>query len=154
MLGDPRVGKTSLVQRFVKDMYDERYLSTIGAKPSKKVIKVGAHNVTLMVWDLAGHSYNLHSGFFAGAKGALLVCDVTRLETLTSLESWYSAISKEAGEVPAFALANKSDLKERQFGLDELGALGFPSLMTSAKNGSNVEEAFKSLAEAVLHDNR
>jgi small GTP-binding protein len=151
MLGDPRVGKTSLVQRFVKDMFDERYLSTIGAKPSKKVVKVGAHKVTLMVWDLAGHSYNLRSGFFAGAKGALLVCDVTRKESLDSIDSWYTALVKTVGEVPAIALGNKSDLKERAFGLDEIGATGFPSLLTSAKTGSNVEEAFEALAEAVLH---
>jgi small GTP-binding protein len=154
MLGDPMVGKTSLVQRFVKDMFDERYLSTIGAKPSKKVVKCGPHTVTLMIWDLAGHSYGLHSGFYAGAKGALLVCDITRRDTMNSLISWYSALAKEVGEVPAITLVNKSDLTEHEFGLDEVDSLGFPAMLTSAKTGTNVEDAFSKLAEEILHVRR
>ncbi|MFH0816287.1 MAG: Rab family GTPase [Methanobacteriota archaeon] len=154
LLGDPMVGKTSLVQRFVKDMFDERYLSTIGAKPSKKVVKCGGHTVSLMIWDLAGHSYGLRSGFYAGAKGALLVCDITRRDTLNSLNSWYSALAKEVGDVPAIALVNKSDMDEREFGLDEAGVQGFPTLLTSAKTGANVNEAFTQLTEAVIRARR
>ena len=51
MLGDPGVGKTSLVRKFVHDMFDDKYLSTLGAKPTKRLIKVNDDNLTMMIWD-------------------------------------------------------------------------------------------------------
>ena len=152
MLGDPMVGKTSLVKRFVYNMFDDKYLSTIGAKPSKKVIVTGKNKVTLLVWDLAGHSHNQHSGFYAGAKAAFLVCDMTQQGSLESLEGWHMALAKEVGDVPVIILANKSDLPYKKTDLERLNALGFPVIQTSAKTGLNVELAFKTMAEALVHD--
>ncbi|MBI5000691.1 MAG: GTP-binding protein [Euryarchaeota archaeon] len=150
MLGDPAVGKTSLVRRFVNDMFDDKYLETVGAKPTKKVLQVKGNRLTMMVWDIAGHSYSLHPNYYSGAKGALMVCDLTRRSTLQSLDTWQSALKNKSGDVPVKVLANKSDIFDWNFEPEELGEKGFDWLKTSAKTGEKVEEAFQKLAEEML----
>jgi len=147
MLGDPMVGKTSLVQRYVKNMFDDTYLTTIGTKPSKKEVKVGQSNVIIMIWDIAGHSYTLHPEYYVGAKGALLVCDLTRRSTLENLMSWYTSLANRVGDVPIVILANKADVLKSEFNLEDVERLGFRAMRTSAKTGENVELAFMTLAE-------
>jgi small GTP-binding protein len=154
MLGDPMVGKTSLVNRFVKNVFDDKYLSTIGTKPSKKVMKFGRDKLNMMIWDIAGHSYNLHPQYYVGSKGALMVCDLTRRSTLDSLLTWNSSLSNTVGEVPTVVLANKCDVSNCDFEVAEIEKLGFTAMKTSAKTGENVEEAFQSLGEAMLHGRR
>lgn len=152
MLGDPAVGKTSLVRKYIHDMFDDKYLSTLGAKPVKKVIELDDDKVTLMIWDIAGQQYNLHPAYYASAKGALLVCDLTRKETADSLQSWTSALFKKAGDIPIKVLANKSDLvDDREFDDTYLKDFGFEPMTTSAKTGDNVERAFNELAELTVN---
>ncbi len=150
MLGNPGVGKTSLVRKFVHDMFDDKYLSTLGAKPTKKLIKVGDDNLTMMIWDLAGQNFNLHPAYYAGAKGALLICDLTRKETAEALVNWYASLIERAGDIPVRVLANKSDL-DGDFDMGRLEEMGFKSMKTSAKTGDNVDMAFQELAELMLH---
>lgn len=151
MLGDPSVGKTSLVGRFVNNMFSDSYISTLGAKPSKKIIKLKNINITLMIWDIAGHNYNLHPTYYAGAKGGLIVCDVTKRATLDSLEHWQSSLFNTAGKVPISILANKSDLPKREFDLKDMENIGLSAMLTSAKTGENVEKAFTELAGRIVH---
>ncbi len=151
MLGNPAVGKTSLVRKYVDNMFDDKYLSTIGAKPVNKKLKIGDDTVVLMIWDLAGQTFALHPAYYSGAKGALLVCDMTRKETADSLEEWKSTLFSKAGEVPVIVLGNKSDLPNHEFGPADLEAKGFDTLSTSAKTGDNVEKAFTTLAERIIH---
>ncbi len=152
MLGDPAVGKTSLVRRFVDDMFDDKYISTVGAKPSKKVVEIENDEITLMVWDIAGHSLvPLHPGYYAGAKGALIVCDLTRRQTLNAVTWWHSLLHKWAGDIPTKILANKSDLDDREFELEDIKHEKMNPQLTSAKSGENVDEAFHELAEMIIY---
>jgi len=151
MLGDPAVGKTSLVKKFVDNMFDDKYLSTLGAKPVKKVITVNGDKLTLMIWDIAGQSYNLHPTYYSGAKGALMVCDLTRKKTADSLIPWYSALYNKVGDVPVKVLANKSDLSDSKFNIGYVEKMGYDTMMSSAKTGENVEKAFQDLAEMMIN---
>jgi small GTP-binding protein len=112
LIGDGAVGKTSLVRRYVLDVFSDDYLSTFGAKVSKKVITLDDVELTLMIWDILGQKSgaSMHSAYFSGANGALIVCDGTRPETLDSLNSWYQEFTRVAGKVPVIPLANKCDL--------------------------------------------
>ncbi len=152
MLGDSAVGKTSLVRKYVDNMFEDKYLSTIGAKPVNKKLKFGNDSVVLMIWDLAGQSFALHPAYYSGAKGALLVCDITKKDSADSLKGWKSMLVSKTGEVPIIALANKADLPNHKFGLDYLEAIGFETMSTSAKTGDNVEKAFTMLAERIIHE--
>lgn len=166
LLGDPAVGKTSLIQRFVYDAFDDRYLSTIGAKITKntqaftldKYPKLSQDtNLTFLIWDIAGQKAfkSVHQAYYRGSEGALIVCDITRRETLDNMLEWISELYKVVGNVPALLLINKYDLKDQvSFGEQEINSVAsqvrIPYYFTSAKTGHNVEAAFKTLGEFIL----
>jgi hypothetical protein len=163
MLGDPAVGKTSLVGRFVFSMFDDKYIETIGAKVTKRTMAI-EHVATkqrwrlkLMIWDIAGQRTLdfIKPTYYRDAEGALIVADCTRRETLANVPRWCSSIRDVCGEIPVVVLVNKSDLREHaQFGADETGEvaekLTAPFFMTSAKSGQNVENAFSALGRSLV----
>ena len=163
LVGDSAVGKTSLVRRFVHDEFDDHYISTMGAKVSKKEIAVKTENgnrvdVNMTIWDIMGEeSFRdlLKEVYFHGVKGILTVSDLTRKKTLFSLVGWVNAVHKVTGDIPLYLLANKVDL-EGQASFDEMdlkafaGEYGAPYAFTSAKTGENVQEAFDHLAKMIV----
>lgn len=175
MLGDSAVGKTSLVRRYVFDQFDDAYISTIGSKVTRKEITIpqGDKEVDLnfMIWDILGREgYTaIHARTFAGVHGAILVSDLTRKETLGSLERyWIPLLFKVVEYVPLVFTCNKSDLTDQttyelydlkrvasryNFGLeDALPDDLSTSYSTSAKGGDNVESTFESLGHMVLSE--
>ncbi len=164
LLGDGAVGKTSLVRRFVDDMFNDDYLLTIGTKTTKKrmIIKrpelQRSIHLTLIIWDIMGQvSFRklLHPAYLKGAKGAILVCDLTRRETLEHFHEWIESLRMEGQAIPSVFVANKSDLMNKlTFGKAELemvaSAYDSPSFVISAKTGENVERAFQVLAEKLV----
>jgi small GTP-binding protein len=162
LLGDGAVGKTSLIRRFVEDEFDDDYIFTIGTKVTKKEVTVSKDGedvlVTMMIWDILGQTdfHRTQAEAFSGAAGALLVCDLTRKETLDSLgKYWIPEFEKEAGAVPRIFLGNKADLGEKmsegEFTETAKGlSAGALTLETSAKTGQNVAEAFEALAKQLV----
>lgn len=165
LLGDFAVGKTSLVRRFVYDMFDDKYLSTLGVKVSRKVVnlEIGGDSIemTMMLWDLNGSMGfdRVRDSYLRGAAGAVLVCDLTRPETLSSLRPYAEhlfAISPGARLVMA---ANKNDLTElRELAPEQVQAaaadLDAPYYLTSAKTGERVNEMFSILGRLLLDRER
>ena len=160
LLGDAAVGKTSLVRKFVYDVFDDKYIMTIGTKVSKKVISLKWEDMevdlNLIIWDVLGQQgfTRVQEKAFEGSDGALLVCDLTRKETLYNISRyWLPTLERVAG-VPAVLLANKSDLPNWEFKEDELKkfseTLGLPYMLTSAKTGENVEASFHKLGELMF----
>ncbi len=161
LVGEGAVGKTCLIRRFIHDQFDDRYISTLGAKVSKKELRVDADgapvDVDMTIWDIMGEKgfrELLKEAYFHGAQGVLAVCDITRMETLTDLDEWVAAVVKVTGQVPVEFLANKADLKEEaaitSADLEAAAkAHDAPFLFTSAKTGENVETAFAQLAKLI-----
>jgi small GTP-binding protein len=156
MLGVFAVGKTSLVQRFVKSMFSEKYLTTVGVKIDKKTIEVKGKIVELMLWDLQGEDefQKLNATYLRGASGYFLVVDVTRASTLDGALRLKEKVDDTLGNAPFLVLLNKVDLFD-QWELDhtklkELEDAGWPIMKTSAKTGKGVEDAFLALALAML----
>ncbi|MEA3334505.1 MAG: Rab family GTPase [Chloroflexota bacterium] len=166
LLGDFAVGKTSLVRRFVHDTFDDKYISTIGVKVSRKTVAVrgetGVAEVTMMLWDLAGSQefIRVQNSYLRGASGALLVADLSRPETFASLISYAGTLRDLNSEISLVILANKLDLlvsvnNGADLGIeDELeqvaSDLNAPLFFTSALTGERVENAFRSLAQALV----
>jgi small GTP-binding protein len=166
LIGDSRVGKTSLIKRFVSDEFDDKYIATIGAKISKKDLTVtimddAEHQValTLTIWDLIGHRdreyWSLLKRYYLNTDGALFVCDLTSIATLTNLKEWISSLFNTIGVVPFLIMANKSDLASKaQF--EEKDLIEFSKqynsdfFYTSAKSGSNVNLSFSRLGEIMV----
>jgi small GTP-binding protein len=161
ILGDPAVGKTSLVGRYVLQQFGEEYLSTIGARVCEKKVEleVGgtATTVELVIWDIAGQNQftSVTPSFYRGAEGALIVCDPSRRETFRNLFRWDHQFRENAAAPNAVLLFNKSDIadgwevtKEEAEAL--AGELGYPFNFTSARTGHNVEESFIILVRRML----
>ncbi|MBN1678364.1 MAG: GTP-binding protein [Candidatus Thermoplasmatota archaeon] len=157
LLGDGAVGKTSLVRRFVFDVFDDKYLMSFGTKVLKKSLTVGEAELNLMIWDILGQKSQeaLHAAYYRGARGALAVCDFTRPETMKNLRSWLGSFRSVVGEMPVIILGNKADL-EKSYTLSELEAfgkeIGCKVLETSAKTGHNVERAFGEIGREVMEE--
>ncbi|MEK6987446.1 MAG: Rab family GTPase [Candidatus Thermoplasmatota archaeon] len=161
LVGEGAVGKTCLIRRFIHDQFDDRYISTLGAKVSKKEIVVdgtdGSIAIDMTIWDIMGEKgfrELLKEAYFHGAQGVLAVCDITRKESLDDLDEWVAAVVKVTGRVPVEFLANKADLKDQQVVKESdiakaAGSHGAPFLFTSAKTGENVEQAFAELAKMI-----
>jgi len=95
LLGEKAVGKTSLVRRYVLNMFDDHYITTIGTKVSKKEVRVfqpekdRVVDVDMTIWDIMGEKgfrELLREAYFYGANGILAVCDSTRRRTLDDLD--------------------------------------------------------------------
>ncbi len=164
LLGDPAVGKTSLIRRYVFDQFDDKYIMTIGTKVTKKSVSIPKpelnqeFKLTMLIWDILGQKEysRLHPVYYQGAEGALIVCDYTRRETLDSLPEWASSFMKVVGDVPIMFLVNKSDLVEKAaFSEKDVqeasNVFGNTYLMTSAKTGLNVESSFKAIGESLVN---
>jgi small GTP-binding protein len=155
MLGDFGVGKTSLVSRFVRNTFSEKYLTTVGVKvDSKEVLRQGRDPLKLVVWDIAGKSAldALNISYLRGASGLLLVADGTREQTLRAA---IDLLLQSRGLLPgaqAVLLVNKLDLVERwevaPATLVELRK-NLPVIETSALSGDGVEQAFAELARSL-----
>ena len=160
MLGASGVGKTSLVQRFVKSIYSEKYHSTIGVKIDKKTFSIYGEDVTLLLWDLQGEDedHKIRPSILRGASGCFVVVDLTRHETFVTAFSIQQMVEHEVGNLPLYILFNKNDLTEEisvtEEEIEEMQKkYGWKVLRTSAKTGEKVEQAFYELAELMLNKN-
>ncbi|MFX0071806.1 MAG: Rab family GTPase [Candidatus Hermodarchaeota archaeon] len=160
VIGDPAVGKTSLLNKFASKKFKTQYIPTVGVNIVKEVVELESGvSVSLMLWDVAGQPqfYMLHKPYFNGADGMMLVYDVTRSSTFSNVKNWYStAVKYGLSAIPRLLVGNKIDLKDdRKIILpmanhlsEELNATYFE---TSALNGENVDEIFHKISELVFH---
>ncbi len=156
ILGAFAVGKTSLVQRFVKSTFSEKYLTTIGVKIDQKTVETRSHNVKLAIWDIHGEDdfQEVRASYLKGASGFFLVVDGTRKATLDVAKKLELLAKETIGAKPFVVLVNKSDLDSNwEFTTEmvkELRNKGWHIVKTSAKTGENVEESFQYLAERMV----
>jgi len=164
LVGEKAVGKTSLVRRFVMNMFDEQYVTTIGTRVSKKEVHISMPDLTqsvqvdLMIWDIMGEKgfrELLKDAYFYGANGILAVADLTRRRTLDDLDDWIDSVEQVVGKVPILIVVNKADLtsgaKFQERDVAQFAkAYGAEFFLTSAKTGDQVETAFARLGALVV----
>ncbi len=155
LLGAFAVGKTSLVARFVKSIYSDQYITTVGVKVDKKTVKVADKEINLIVWDLAGEDefQKVQMSYLSGASGYLLVADGTRRNTLETARLLEQRVRETCGALPFIFIINKADL-QAEWELDdqtlaECESQGWTVIQSSAKTGEGVEAAFNQLAEKI-----
>jgi len=124
VLGDSGVGKTSLLNRFVRNMFEPKFKPSIGADFFTNEIDVDGKKVNLQIWDTAGQErfQSLGTAFYRGTDGCILVYDVEVEQTFTNLKKWKEVFLIQSGigsgsdtetEFPFLVLGNKIDLGNR-----------------------------------------
>jgi Ras-related protein Rab-1A len=163
VIGDPAVGKTSLLTKFASNKFENEYLPTVGVNIVKEMVNLkvqgGSTEVNLLIWDIAGQPqfYMLHKPYFNGADGMLLVFDITRSSSFSNMNNWYNtAVKYGLSGVPRILVGNKNDLKEERKIIapmaDHLSEkLNAPYFETSAITGQNVKLIFEKIAELLYH---
>lgn len=157
LLGSFGVGKTSLIRKYVFNIYSEAYLSSVGVKVDKKVIVLGSGTeLTLMIWDMAGNDdYQMVAEtYLRGMSGYLLVADGTRPDTLLGARGTRDAMANLFPNLPSALLLNKADLSGswalKAADYADFSSRGIEVAMTSAKDGLGVEESFRDIAEKLV----
>jgi len=163
LVGEPEVGKTSLIKRYVENFFEEGYQITLGVDFLSKTIQLPGENgqeqeLIYQIWDVAGQSgfTNFRHLYLKKAHGVFLVFDLTRLdETLDKLDRWRKDVKEQSPEAKIIVIGNKEDLVDQENPqisekevLEKLEAHGFIS--TSAKTGSKVEGAFVKMGKLIL----
>jgi len=157
LIGDSGVGKSCLLLRFADDTYTESYISTIGVDFKIRTIEISGKSIKLQIWDTAGQERfrTITSSYYRGAHGIIVVYDVTDQASFSNVKQWLQEIDRYACEnVNKLLVGNKCDLTTKKVvdyntAKEFADGLGIPFLETSAKNSTNVEDAFVTMATEI-----
>ena len=157
VVGDSGVGKTNLINRFASDKFDTNSKATIGVEFVYKTLKINKEVTKVEVWDTAGQErYRaITSSYYKGAKGAIIVYDITNEDSFNNVESWMNEVTKKGKTDMQFLLVgNKKDLINdrkvtEQKGIDKAKELNMNLFEASALEKTNVNEAFNYLVKEI-----
>ena len=157
VVGDSGVGKTNLINRFASDKFDTNSKATIGVEFVYKTLKINKEVIKVEVWDTAGQErYRaITSSYYKGAKGAIIVYDITNEDSFNNVESWMNEVTKKGKMDMQFLLVgNKKDLVNdrkvtEQKGIDKAKELNMNLFEASALEKTNVNEAFNYLMKEI-----
>ncbi|TFG01253.1 MAG: GTP-binding protein [Promethearchaeota archaeon] len=156
--GEGGVGKTTLLHRYVEGKFSAETKMTIGVEFFLKEIEVDGKQCTLQLWDFGGQERFrfLLESYVLGAKGALLMFDLTRPMTLENLQQWVNIVRRSDSNLPILFLGTKLDLVNDVM-VDDDYALQFKEkfnlfkyLKISSKSGENVFESFELITRTIL----
>lgn len=152
LVGHFGVGKSSLIRRYVNDIFSDDYKVTIGVHIFKKTIALENNDLTLILWDIEGKDdiTEVRKSHLLGTSGFIYVFDPTRESTFKNISSELDFLNSNFPKAAVLTVANKSDLvDEASFIKDHEVAVNF---FASAKTNSNVELIFKELGLNILND--
>jgi Ras-related protein Rab-23 len=155
VVGNGVVGKTSMTQRFAKNIFTNEYKKTLGVDflVKKKYIKQVDREVEFMIWDTAGQEYYdaITRRYYKGASGALIVFSMTDKQSFESVRKWREKVYSECGDIPTLLVMNKIDLVDQALVDEKLVQnlakdLRLQFLKVSVKENMMVNEVFENLA--------
>ena len=153
LIGDSGVGKTNILNRYINDTFSETTKSTVGVELGTKVEEYNNTKIKVQIWDTAGQERyrSITNAYYKGAKGSLLVYDITNPKTFENIDRWLSDLKVNGDEnISVVLLGNKSDLESdrkvsTQQGKEKAEFYKLAFMETSALNGNNIEKAFSEL---------
>ena len=160
IVGDSGVGKTNLITRFASDKFEKNSKATIGVEFIYKTLKINKDIFKIEIWDTAGEERykSITSAYYKGAKGAIIVYDITSEKSFNNIETWIQEVKgKSSNNLQILIIGNKSDLsKDRKVsseqGIEKAKTLNLHLFETSALDKTNVTEAFYCLFKEIYLD--
>jgi len=162
LFGNITVGKTSIIERYVNDKFQNEYISTLGYNVFEKMIKINKDSLSFVIFDIGGQEQfeELRKKYAAGANVALLVYSITDRDSFNNIRNWHRDLENFTNNAIFVLVGNKVDLEDmRQVqkteGIDlarELNAIGF--FETSAKTNEEIDNVFIELAHKLLEKNK
>ena len=156
LLGEAAVGKTSIAKYLSGGVFREDYELTVGVDIFIRFLQYDGLTFKLLLWDIAGQRRfsPLRKIFYRGAKGALVVFDITRPETFKMIPSWINDLQKHEPNTPFVLVGNKLDLESRRVIDRDSGEklaryYNTAYFETSAKTGEGVLEAVRYLIKRI-----
>jgi len=122
LVGDSSVGKTNILTKYTKDIFNEDNKATIGVEFGTKILLVKNHKIKLQIWDTAGQERykSITLAYYRGSKGAFIVFDVSTRSTFNNVTKWIEDIRKNGDkDVYIILIGNKTDLIEREVTYEE-----------------------------------
>lgn len=153
VVGDSGVGKSNILSRFVNNEFSSDCRATVGVELSTKTYKINGKVTKLHLWDTAGQERykSITGSYYKGAKGALVVYDITNKESFERVDKWIKEIQEMGGKnINIVICGNKNDLEDsrqvsEEEGQDKGNNNNLLSIETSALKSTNIDEAFKKL---------
>lgn len=158
IIGDSGAGKSCMLMKYTDDIYGEAYMSTIGVDFRIKTLVINNKKIKLQLWDTAGQERfcNISKSYYHGIHLAIIVFDITRLETFDNVYKWMDEVTKYArNDVHILLVGTKSDLShKREVTLDMIDnmtkKLNIKYVETSAKTGSNIDYVFNMICQHLI----
>lgn len=161
IVGNTGVGKSCLLQRYIRDQFIAYHESTIGVDFATKELKIPLnnelHTVKFQLWDTAGQERfrSITLSYYRNCCAAIVVCDLTNRESFDSIDYWVENIKQGCGDfLELIIIGNKFDLAEQAISEYELREKavehGVKYYITSAKTLDTTNIAFNMLAQDVL----
>jgi len=155
--GNGRVGKSSLVHRYVAGQFNRSYSVTIGADFASREVDIGRETVRLVIWDLAGQRrfHVVRDGFYRGAKVVILVFDITDRQSWEDLPLWEREVTRRVPEAPIVIVGNKTDLEHQRVVPREVARRWaqqrrYGYVETSCATGAGVDDLFVGVAHLAM----
>ena len=153
VVGDSGVGKTNLIRRFIQDDFQSNSKATVGVEFFSKSFKINDNVFKIEIWDTAGQERykSITAAYYKGAKGGLVVYDVTSKTSFDNVDNWVSEIKEKAStDMRTMMIGNKIDLKDERAvsteeALEKAKLLELPLMEASALDSTNVKQAFYDL---------
>ena len=153
LIGDTSVGKTNILSKYLTDEFDAKSKATVGVEFGVKNFKIENNIVKVQIWETAGEERyrSITNAYYKGAKGSLLVYDITNKKSFENVEKWISDLKANADEdISMILLGNKTDLEDKRVVTTEEGKnkaefYNLTFMETSALNGNNIREAYNEL---------
>ncbi len=157
LIGDPNVGKSSLLLRFADDTFQTSYLSTIGVDFKIRTVNIGGKTIKLQIWDTAGQERfrTITSSYYRNAHGVFLVYAIDDLQSFQNVDSWLREVNRYSDETVTLLIGSKADSKRvvsKEVAEEYADRRGISFLETSAKDSTNVKEAFEKLTKDILEN--
>ena len=157
LIGDSFVGKTNIMSKYLMNEFHEDSKATVGVEFGAKKFDIEGKSVKAQIWDTAGQERykSITTTYYKGAKGALIVYDITRKETFDSVDRWISEVLNSGDKnMTMLLIGNECDLdNQRQVtkeqGEEKAKAFKVAFLETSASSGENLDVAFEMIMKEV-----